>query len=142
MIETREKEIDGSTYSVTQMTARRALRMQARLLKLLGPAASALFVAATKDLKSADDSIPKAIAYLGENLDEKTFDSLVMELMAGVRKDNHELTPATIDMEFAGDLNTLFLVLKFVLEVNFGDFFSEKGILSMFLPQKTLAPQA
>jgi len=134
MIETKELELNGSTYLVTEMTARRALRMQARLLKLLGPAASAIFLAAAKDVDSADDSIPNAITHLVDQLDEKSFESLVMELMQGVRKDNMELTPAIIDLEFAGDLNSLFLVLKFILEVNFGSFFSEGGILTTMLP--------
>jgi hypothetical protein len=35
-----DKSIGGENYTITQMTARRALRMKARLFKLLGPAIS------------------------------------------------------------------------------------------------------
>lgn len=134
MIETKELELNGSTYLVTEMTARKALRMQARLLKLLGPAASAIFLAAANDVDKADNAIPMAITHLVDQLDDRTFESLVMDLMQGVRKNGMELTPEIIDLEFAGDLNTLFLVLKFILEVNFSSFFAQGGILSAVLP--------
>ncbi len=44
MIETREKQIHGAVYSVTQLPARRALRLKARLLRLFGPALAQLFL--------------------------------------------------------------------------------------------------
>lgn len=144
MIETLETEINGATYSVTQMTARKALRMQARLLKLLGPAASVIIVAASKKKSDdgeisddADNAIPLAVTHLVDQLDEKNFDALVLDLLVGVRKNNMELTPQIIDIEFSGDLNSLFLLLKFVLEVNFSDFFEAGGIISMLLPPQT-----
>lgn len=133
MIETKEKIINGSTYSVTQLPARRALRLQAKLVKLLGPAASAIFVA-SGDLDTADQAIPKAVASLASQLDDKNFDQLVLELLQGqARINGKEITEHVLDMEFAGKLNELFLLLGFVLEVNFGDFFREGGILSQFL---------
>ena len=134
MIDSKEIDLNGNKYTVTQMTARNAIKMQARLMRLLGPAASAIFVAAAKDLKTADDAIPTAITYLVQQLDEKTFENLVMDLMHGVRKNNYEMSPQSIDVEFSGDLNTLFLLLKFILEVNFGDFFSEGGIFKSLMP--------
>lgn len=133
MIETKEKVIGSSNYAVTQLPARRALRLQAKLVKLLGPAVSTIFVA-TGDLDSADQSIPKAITALASQLDDKTFDQLILDLLQGqVRKNGKEITEQVLDLEFAGNLNELFLVLSFVLEVNFGDFFREGGILSSFL---------
>lgn len=133
MIETHEKEINGATYSVTQMPAMRAIRMQARLLKLLGPSCAELFVAYQQDEKKqedqADKHIPHAITLLVNQLDEKTFESLVIDLLQGVRKDGMELKKEIIDLEFAGNLNTLFLLIKFILEVNFSDFFLPGGII-------------
>lgn len=140
MIEAKDKVINGCKYTVTQMTARTALRMQAKLLKLLGPSASVLFSQAGKTLEEAEKSMetlmPMAVNMLVNQLDDKTFDSLVMELMQGVRKDGIELTPQILDMEFSGKLNTLFLVLQYVIEVNFGDFFMEGGILQGLIPPK------
>lgn len=124
MIETKEKVIGNSNYAVTQMTAIRALKMQARLLRLIGPSFGAM-------IASGDDSsIPMAISLLTDKLDEKTFENLVLELTQGVRKDGEELTRSKIDLDFAGNLNELFRVLQFILEVNFSDFFQEGGIIA------------
>lgn len=124
MIETKEKSIKESVYSVTQMTAIRALKMQSRLLKLAGPSFAAMIAS------GEDTSIPQALNLLTERLDEKTFENLVLDLLQGVRKDGEELTRSKIDFDFAGNLNELFLVLQFVLEVNFSDFFQEGGIIA------------
>lgn len=133
MIETLEKEICGSNYAVTQLPARRALRLQAKILKLIGPAFSYLFVNANKDIENADSSLPKALTMLLSELDDKTFDIFVMEMLQGVRKNGVELNEKTVDLEFAGNLNELFLVLQHVLEVNFGDFLQENGILKFLM---------
>lgn len=136
MIKAEDKVINGNNYTVTQMTARKALALQAKLMKLLGPSAGVMLSQAGKSAEEAEKCLPQAIIMLVNQLDERTFDSLVMELMQGVRKDNFELTPQVLDMEFAGNLNTLFLVLQFVLEVNFGDFFAQGGILNGLLDSK------
>lgn len=138
MIETEHKIIDGDDYAVTQMTAMRAIRMQTRLIKLLGEPASTLFIAASEDQKNktklADTFIPKAISQLCQELDEKSFENLVLELTKGVRKNGVELTQSVIDLEFAGKLSTLFSLLKFIIEVNYSDFFREGGIFSGLMP--------
>ncbi len=128
MIETLEKVIGESNYMVTQMPAMRAVRMQARLLKLLGPSFAAMVAAGDKE--NPDSCLPLAVQLLADKLDEKTFESLVLELLQGVRKDGQELNRSKIDLDFAGHLNDLYLVLQFVLEVNFSDFFQEGGIIA------------
>lgn len=128
MIQTKEKMIGESKYMVTQMTALRAVRMQARLLKLLGPSFAAMISASDKS--NPDSCLPTAVALLADKLDEKSFENLVLDLMRGVRKDGSELTQSDLDIEFAGNLNELFLVMQFVLEVNFSDFFQEGGIIA------------
>ena len=130
MIETLEKTIGDSVYSVTQMPAMRAIRMQARLLKLLGPSFAAIV---TSNDANPDSSLPLAIGLLVEKLDERTFETLVIDLMQGVRKDGSELTKPKLDLDFAGKLNDLFLVMQFVLEANFSDFFQEGGIIGQLV---------
>lgn len=112
MIETREKIIDGATYMVTQLPARRALRLKAKLVKLFG----GLFM--------ASDSLQTVFA----TLDENQFEALCMEMMQGVRKNGVELTPATFDLEFAGDMAGVYKLLLFIIEVNYANFFSMLGI--------------
>lgn len=115
MIETKEKQIDGSTYLVTQMTARRALRMKAKLLKLFGTALAEIFLPSDdqpiEGLGFSKQEAINAIQSLSCDLEEKVFESLLVELLSGVRKDNVELTEAIIDMEFAGKLQTLYKVV-------------------------------
>lgn len=131
MIETKEKVIGESNYMVTQMPAMRAVRMQARLLKLLGPSFAAIL--ASDDTKNLDNALPLAISLLVDKLDEKTFEQLVLDLLQGVRKEGAELTKAKIDYEFSGNLNELFLVMQYVLEVNFSDFFQAGGIIAQLI---------
>ncbi len=114
MIETREKIIDGATYMVTQLPARRAIRLKAKLIKTFG----SFFL-------SSEGS---AIQSMFQSLDENQFESLCMEMIQGVRKNGVELTPGTFDLEFAGDMAALYKLLLFVVEVNFANFFSMIGI--------------
>lgn len=136
MIETFEKTIGKSNYMVTQLPARRALKLQAKLLKLIGPSAAVIFSAAVSDFDNADNCLPHAVRLLAEQLDERNFDIFVMEMLQGVRKEGMELTDKNVDLEFAGNLNELFLVLQYVLEVNFGDFFQEGGILKSLMKKE------
>ena len=114
MIETKEKVIDGATYSVTQLPARRALKLKAKLFRMFGP----LFI--TSDANN--------LQALCNSLDENKIESLVLEMLQQVRKNGQELTESTFDMEFAGDMAGVYKVLIFVIEVNYGNFFSMLNI--------------
>lgn len=137
MYQTLEKTINGSTYSLTQLPARRALKLKARLLKVFGPSLAQM-VFASKDAFD-QDNVVKAMSLLVDHIDDATFERLTVELLQGVRKQGIELTDSVIDSEFAGDLGTLFLVLWFVLEANYGSFFALSGIGNPFNPPE---PQA
>lgn len=137
MIQTKEKQIKGAVYSVTQLPARRALRLKAKLLRLFGPALAQLFLPGSNaesmsGLPFSKAEAVRAVESLMSQLDDKTFESLVLELCQGVRKDGMELTDSVIDIEFAGDLGTLMQVLWFVIDCNFGSFFVESGIGNLF----------
>lgn len=155
MIETKEKAIGGSVYTVTQLPARRALKLKAKLVKMFGPALTQIFltsqeveekrpeemttdelanqlsISAVDKYKIGDmrkSGVVKGVQLLVSSLDDKTFDDLCMELLIGVRKDGAELTASKVDQDFAGDLSSLYQVLFFVLEVNYADFFGWSGI--------------
>lgn len=137
MIESTEKVIGDHTYTITQLPARRALRLQAKLLKLLSPCISVIISEAIKEAKEkgislsdvSDKSIPSAIQYLSSGLEENTFEDLICDMLPCVRVDGKELTVQLMDVLFAGSLNQLFLLMKEVLEANFKDFFQEGSIL-------------
>lgn len=125
MIQTQEKIINGSTYTVTQLPARRALKMKARLIKLFGPSMAQFFLSSDK---KSDEGFVKAIEKLSLTIDENSFEAVLIELLNGVRKDGVELNAQLIDMEFAGDFESLYKVLWFVIEANYSSFFTLIGI--------------
>lgn len=154
MIKTEEKFIGGSNYMVTQLPARRALRLKAKLLRILGAPIAQLFMneEPSKPMTIEDsegvkhfclykEDVVKALPMLFSNLDDKTYELLILELLQGVRKDGMELTESLIDNEFAGELNVLLQVVWFVIEVNFGSFFSEGVIGSESTYQSTQTRQ-
>ena len=130
MIEVKKKIIEGSEYSVTQMTARHALQTQAKLIKMFGSSMGDALVAFAHT-GSEDYAMAKALSTFAMQLDEKTFDKMVFELLVGVRKEGMELTDSIIQLEFAGKLNEMFLVIWFVLEANYSDFLAESGIITL-----------
>lgn len=133
MIQTIDKIINGSSYSVTQLPARRALKMKARLIKLFGPSMAQFFLSFDK---KSDEGFVKAIEKLSLTIEENTFEAICVDLLVGVRKDGMELNPQLIDMEFAGDLESLYRVLWFVVEANYSNFFSLIGIGSQSTTEK------
>lgn len=133
MIETREKLISGATYTATQLPARRAIRLKAKLIKLFGPVLAQVFMAIQKDDESSQkNGLVQAVEILSNHIEENSFENLIMELLVGVRKNGMELTPAIIDMEFAGDMESLYHVVWFVIEVNYANFFTLMGIGKQF----------
>lgn len=166
-VETKEKKIGEAVYAVTQLPARRALRLKARLLKMFGASATQLLLTALEpeekkpsemnkeelevyektsaveryriqDLRKA--SVVKGIQLLAQGLDDKTFDELCMELLQNVRRNGVEMTGSSVDMDFAGNLTELYTVIAFMLEVNFADFFLVAPSIGSQLqaPQETI----
>ncbi len=127
MIETKEKQIDGHTYAVTQFPGRRAFKIKTAILLKLGPALAVSLAGAQgsgADLNIA--SIASALEKITMSSDE--FLDLVLELISQTRRDGKEITPEVFDLEFAGNLQTVYKVAAFVLEANFGNFFGSGGI--------------
>jgi hypothetical protein len=129
MIETKEKIIEGCTYSVTQLPARRAIKLKARLIQQFGAVFGQFFnvIEGSSD-EQKNSGISKAFELLSCHIQPDAFLDLIMEILTGVRKDGVELTPSTIDFEFAGDIGTLYQVVIFALEVNYANFFTLLGI--------------
>lgn len=135
-IETQSKLIDGVEYSVTQLPARRALKLKAKLIKSFG-SVFASFISNGKD----PDNLAKAIQLFSQSIDENQFESIIVELLSTARKRGHELTPSTIDTEFAGDIAGIYKVSAYVIEVNYANFFTMMGIGSLFQEDSTVLMQ-
>jgi len=141
MLETKNKMINGREFQVTQFPGRYGLRLQARLARVFGAPLAALFKGAKKGMDSdlADLDLEKAVVMLMDKLSEDELDDLVNRMLSQTRVDGKGIidNPMVFDELFAANYSDLFKVLAFVVEVNFGNFFSAlKGIGSPAKPEK------
>jgi hypothetical protein len=83
MYQTIEKTINGSTYSVTQLPARRALKLKARLLKVFGPSLAQMVFTRENESPLDQENVVKAITLLVNQLDDATFERLTVEILQG-----------------------------------------------------------
>lgn len=140
MSKTKEKVIDGLTFTVAPFPAIEALRLKAYLVKTLGPALAEAFDAfnsagASVDSNISGDSLSGVVEKLTASLDEKSFVDLVQRMLRYVTVngkdsdgkavvaqfgDNFE---ANFNRVFEGRLFSIYPVMLLVLEANYPDFF-------------------
>ena len=117
-LETQQQVINGRTYSVTQLPAMRALRLLARLGKVVGPALAS----------GMEANVSAAAGLLFERLDEAEMEYLVKQLLQGVvvAEDGKQRDMLVgFDVAYGGAmLVEVFEVLRFALEVQFGPTFA------------------
>jgi hypothetical protein len=136
-IRSETKEIRGTTFTVTQLTATRSLKLLNKIGKVLGPSLAHLgrAIEGGGDLRSSDvdfGEIGAAAAALFEKLsDDALFDTITRELLAGVTVQGKDgVVPlfsgpstATFDAVFADHPSDAYRLMLFALEVNYQDFF-------------------
>jgi hypothetical protein len=148
-----ERQIGGQTWMVTQFGSTEGLAVMARLFKMVGPtigkAVSAIptgTIGGTggildMDVKAMNMAmLGEAVEALASRLDEHEVVALVKRMLADVRVNGAEVLPQ-FDLVFMGDYPKLFSVLKFVLEVNYGNFFdgaNAKSVLSAIAKKSEL----
>lgn len=127
MIKTQTTTIGGVRYTVQQLPVTRALRLSAKLGGILAPA----LAKASKSVAGTnlDNIAGLDISLLGDALEtlmmKMTPDELefcTKELLYVLEKDGKDIS-RSFDTEFCGELLTVFKLLRFAFEVNFGDFF-------------------
>lgn len=124
MINQIDVHVAGVDYKITQFTATKALTIEAKLIKLLGPAFMELQSAASDN--DGEKVLAAAIAALIEQMDKIDVVQLVKELVGpNVTKGTAAIN---FDMEFAGNTGALFELVKEVLKANFADVFSKLGL--------------
>lgn len=129
MIETFKKTIGNSNYEVTQLPARRALRLQIKLIRIFGSSLAKLLNLTEQSenfsLSVNMESLQEALPLLFEQTEEEELSKLIVFVLSSVRKDGVELTDSVIDMEFCGKLDELLKVFWYVIEVNYSSFWKE-----------------
>jgi hypothetical protein len=139
MYETKETEIDKFKVKVTQWPARKAFKQKLKLIKIFGPSLAEIFSGyKSRKSDSQEESseidmskVGLAIRMLFEKLNEDEMLSLILELFSSTRINDRELTESEFDMIFAGKIFSVYKIIGFVLEVNFGSFFEKGGIGKM-----------
>ncbi|RLB85536.1 MAG: hypothetical protein DRH26_18210, partial [Deltaproteobacteria bacterium] len=116
-MEQKSKSIGTTVYLVTQMDALRALKVQTKLIRLLGKGALPLL-----DTKiSAKEKLAALIPKLMESFDDELVNSLVLDLFSkGVfTQDNGVPKVVDFSTHFAGKPFEMWKVVGFIMEVNF-----------------------
>jgi hypothetical protein len=152
MIESKEKEIDEMKITVSQFPARAGFKMQARLVKLFAPFVGEIIggIKTKKEQKLMESDvdlskIPNAVKELFEHLDEDSAMQLVFDLLQLTKVNGQDVNEETFDLMFPGKYLTLYKIIGFVLEVNYGSFFGKSGIGQVFKKMTTAShpmPQA
>ena len=134
MRETKQKQIGtrGHTYHVTQFGARHGGRVLVRLLKMIGGAAGE---AMKGDADGFDmRTVGGMVSNLAETVNEDDFDYLcdTFAKTTSIELDGKVVSLTTeglFDLHFAGAYIELGQWLLFAVEVNFGGFLGEGGIV-------------
>jgi len=132
MIEPQVKKIDDFDVTVQAWPARKAWKYQIMLGKVFGPSLKELGAAFNESKTSGTDfdigKIGEAFASLFENLSEAESESILMKIITGVLIDSQEMSPEIFDLKFQGKMASVYKVVFFVLEVNYGSFLDQSGI--------------
>lgn len=129
-LETRTKVIDSLNISVQQFPATIAWKIQVKLIKLFGPSIGAVmgdFDLDSYNLKDTN-SIAMSVEKLVNELDPDDSLKLIFELCSFTWVNDKEFQNI-FDKEFAGKLIIVYKIVAFVLEVNYGNFLAQSGIL-------------
>lgn len=112
MIEQKEVTIKGEKYLMTQFGGIKGVKLGKRVGRILLPILGVAFSEGEADMKSIITVIVDNLDYLDEQL--------IMELVGSVTKNGVQID---FDKEFAGNYDTLFKLLKEVIEFNFNSLF-------------------
>jgi hypothetical protein len=141
-IQSQQKELDGIEFEISQLPSTAAKRLFERLVRAVGPS-----------LAQSDDA-GKALATLFERLSQKDSEEIEHILLekALVKVDDKWVPlKGVYELIFAGKITTIYKLLGFALEVNFGDFLKAvagsgslaakfKEVLSSRLASRTNGP--
>lgn len=117
MLAQKNVTIDGEDFQITTFPATRGFRILKELTRLLGPAFA-------EWAKGGEDGMALAVNAIVDNLDSVNVENLVKELISSVSKGS---VAVNFDMEFAGNYNKLFLLVREVIQLNYGSVFTVLG---------------
>lgn len=131
MIRTEHKEIGGVRFGVTTLPGMRGLRMQNRLLRIVGPALA----------RASDGDISTAVGLLFDKLSDDELESITKDLLYNATANDVPLFGAggSFDGVMAGKAEVAFQLIMFAIQVNFGGFFDVLAAAGQRLPRGPMA---
>lgn len=126
-----EKKIGSKTFKVEPMLATEAIKLQARLLKVIGPALDKLPAIlggrAKGDEVTSNGAAVAAFTDIFTRADPDELMELVRDVceVAMVKRPSGAYDPISFDGDFTGNLKEIIPVAVFVLQEQFGDFFGD-----------------
>ena len=140
-IQYERKTIDGFEVIVQPFPATKALKLLTRLINQVGGAVGATLSGVEGELSLNatlnKELIGSVIDALSSKINEGTVE-LIKELMDGVHINNEK---QNFDLFFTRRYGLLFKILRYVLEVNYGDFLSSMKTVASGFEAKAEAPQ-
>ncbi|HWJ97515.1 MAG TPA: hypothetical protein VNQ33_05105, partial [Acidimicrobiales bacterium] len=119
--------IDGHSYTVRMLPARRATRMLAKLSSMIGPALGTLAeggkLSDLADAKVNGKLFSRAAVALFAHVDEDAVDAILMELADVTTVEPGGLLKPIYDVHFMGRQGALMKWAAFALRVQYADFF-------------------
>lgn len=110
------REMDGKTLFCRQWSATKAMKMKAELIKMGGEVILP-FVEGEANIQ--------AMMALEHRADSDELVRVIKEFVCTVRVDGEEITPATFDMKYKGELWFVVKLFAFACEVQYKDFFDQ-----------------
>ena len=108
--------IAGDEWSCNPFTVTTGGNYLKRLTKLFGESFAAL-----TSSQSQEEAVQLAVVKLIDNMDKDDITGLIKAMLYEVQKNGQKIN---FDTEFARRYKVLFEVVKFVVKVNYGDFFT------------------
>lgn len=114
-IQQKQVTVKGTEYLLTHIPAIRGTRMLKQIIKLVGPSFAKF---------QQEQNLGGAMSVLFDNLDAAGVEQLIIDLVASANKGSVGIN---FDMEFAGEYDKLYLLVKEIVEFNFGSVFTLFG---------------
>jgi hypothetical protein len=138
-IKTETRIIDGSQYLLAQMDAKRAFKLIPRIGHVIGPVLGKAGTLKGGNLSDVDVSVlGDIVGLLFERLTPEELEFITGEMLYSLRRDGRDAsaTGARFGQEMAGEVVTVFKLLRWAFELNYGDFFAVAPALLKAVPAR------
>lgn len=128
-LDSKTKAIDGHSYTVRKLPARKGTRMLAKIARMVGPSLGTLAeggkLSDLMDAKLDGKLFSRAISALFLHVDEDAVEAILMDLADVTTVEPGGVLKPIYDVHFMGRQGALMRWAAFALEAQYADFFAE-----------------